>query len=322
MESLDALALTASTIQASGLADETLADYAFIVIAEASLLSGDAESRLLNYVESGGGLLLALGPRSTSLTTVPVTGQALVSGPQALTRSDASTAVGVIDTSHPILRGLEALRAARFDRQNSIEIGEQDRVLMALETGAPLLIESNVGAGRVLLFTSSLGKEWNDLPLQPVFVPLVAGLAEHLLGGAGFSNEAPLGSTLALRALGMQGGQIFDPAGEPALSLGGTDDVLLNQIGFYELVGGGQTELVAVNFDSRESDLAAAPADTVARWQGLGQTVQAASVAPGIAAERVLLPIGRWLLLLLLAVLVVESWIGNWHLRVRRGIAA
>ena len=45
----------------------------------------------------------------------------------------------------------------------------------------------------------------------------LACLADHLLGGAGFSNEAALGSTLALRAMGMSGGQIFDPTGEPGI---------------------------------------------------------------------------------------------------------
>ena len=85
-------------------------------------------------------------------------------------------------------------------RFTEIEPAADDRVLMSLETGSPLLIERSLGSGRVLLFTSSLSREWNDLPLQPVFVPFVAGIADHLLGGAGFSSEAALGSTLALRA--------------------------------------------------------------------------------------------------------------------------
>ena len=113
-------------------------------------------------------------------------------------------------------------------------------MLIRLDDGGPLLIERALGAGRVLLFTSSLDREWNDLPVQPVFVPFMAGLANHLLGGAGFTSEADLGSTLAVRALGLQGGQIFDPRGEKALALGGgSDDVLLDQLGFYEVVGGG-----------------------------------------------------------------------------------
>ena len=322
MQTLDALALEVSTVQPGALADETLADYAFVVVAEAAVLSDSVIARLEDYVESGGGLLLALGPRSTALASVPVTGQLLGATAQTLTRQREFTSIGVIDTSHSILRGLEALRAARFSRSNPVVPAPEDTVLVALETGAPLLLERSVGAGRVLVYASSLGRDWNDLPLQPVFVPLVAGIADHLLGGAGFSSEAALGSTLAVRAMGMQGGQIFDPSGGRALGLGGTDDVLLDQTGFYEIAGGGRTELVAVNFDSRESDLTAADSATVERWQGLGQQVTGAAVAGSVAPEPVLTPIGRWLLLLLLVAVVMETWIGNWHLRVRRGIAA
>ncbi len=105
------------------------------------------------------------------------------------------------------------------------------------------------------------------------------GIANHLLGGAGFTSEADLGSTLAVRALGLAGGQIFDPRGEAALGLGaGSDDVLLDQVGFYEVVGGGTTELVAVNFDPRESDLTPIDAATLERWRGLG-------IRPGEAGD-------------------------------------
>jgi hypothetical protein len=34
------------------------------------------------------------------------------------------------------------------------------------------------------------------------------------------------------------------------------------------------------------------------------------------------MPVGYWLLMLVLAVAVMESAVGNWHLRIRRGIAA
>jgi hypothetical protein len=145
------------------------------------------------------------------------------------------------------------------------------------------------------------------------------------LGGAGFSSEADLGSTLAVRALGLQGGQIFDPRGEAALGIGaGGEDVLLDQVGFYEVVGGGRTELVAVNFDPRESDLAPIEAATLDRWRGLGVRAgeQAQQVAEPVAEDEVPNSLGTWLVILLLALAVVESVVGNWHLRIRRGIAA
>jgi hypothetical protein len=176
----------------------------------------------------------------------------------------------------------------------------------------------------VLLFTSSLGREWNDLPVQPAFVPLMAGIANELLGGAGFTSEADLGSTLAVRALGFAGGQIFDPRGEAALGLGGSDDVLLDQVGFYEVVGGGTTELVAVNFDARESDLTPIDAATVERWRGLGVRPgeQATPIATTRVGETVPSSLGPLLMILLLVLVLVESAVGNWHLRIRRGVAA
>ena len=322
MATLDALALEVNTVQPGGLGAETLSDYAFVVVADAGALGSD-DAALVDYVEDGGGLLLALGSASSSLAAVPVTGQSVGAAiGTTLGRASDGTSIGVIESSHSALRGLEALRAARFERYTPVTPGPEDTVLASFEDGSPYLIERSLGAGRVLLITSSLGRAWNDLPLQPVFVPFVAGLADHLLGGAGFSSEAALGSTLALRAMGLSGGQIFDPSGEPALGLGGGDDVLLGQIGFYELVGGGREELVAVNFDVRESELIPADEATLERWQGLGEVLEGSVGDIAATAEPILRPIGRWLLVLLLALIIMESWIGNWHLRVRRGVAA
>ena len=326
IETLATLALNAQTSGPSGLTDRPLAQYSFIVVTDAGTLSDSDGAVLTDYVEAGGGLLLALGQRSSGLTTVPVSGQTLRASPVAVARAGTSAAIGELDGTHPALRGVDELRAAKFYRYLGVDPAPEDRVLISLDDGTPLLIERTLSAGRVLLFTSSLDREWNDLPVQPVFVPFIAGLANHLLGGAGFISEAELGSTLAVRALGLQGGQIFDPQGEKALGLsGGTDDVLLDQLGFYEVVGGGASELVAVNFDPRESDLTLIDTATVERWQGLGvraadQTTNSAATAVEDASAPS--PLGPWLLIVLLLIAVVESWVGNWHLRIRRGIAA
>jgi hypothetical protein len=264
-----------------------------------------------------------MGARSGGLTTLPITGQTLRSNPQMGARS--RTSIGEVDATHPALRGVEELRAANFDRAVNVEPTEADRVPMWLADGTPLLLERALGEGRVLLFTSSLDREWNDLPVQPAFVPLMAGIANTLLGGEGFTSEADLGSTLAVRALGLAGGRIFDPRGEAALGLGaGSDDVLLDQVGFYEVEGGGTTELVAVNFDPRESDLTPVDAATLERWRGLGVRPgeSAAPVAAAASGETVPSSLGPWLVMLLLLLVVVESLVGNWHLRIRRGVAA
>jgi len=321
LDTLTALVVDAETTNSGDLADRPLGDYHFVIVMDAGALGSAAASQLRDYVESGGSVLMAMGRSSAALGTVPITEQPIQ--PVSLDTREF-TAVGAIDVGHPGLRGVEALRAARFYRYVSVASGDGDRTLISLESGAPLLLERELGAGRMLLYTSTLDREWNDLVVQPVFVPFISGLADHMLGGAGFSSEAELGSTLAVRAMGLQGGQIFDPRGDVALGLGGTEDVLLDQIGFYEVVGGGISQLVAVNFDTQESDLSYADDETIERWQRLGSDL-AESAGPGFVAQEeadVLSPLGLWVLALLLAAIVMESWAGNWHLRVRRGLAA
>jgi hypothetical protein len=321
LETLTTLALTAE-VRTNPLGDPPLMDYSFVVVTDVGSLDGSQAAAIQDYVENGGRALLAAGPRSAGLTTLPITGQTLRSNP--LMGAQAALSIGEVDAGHPALRGVEELRAANFSRSLNVEPALEDRVLMRLADGTPILLERPVGAGRVLLFTSSLDREWNDLPVQPAFVPLMAGMANHLLGGAGFTSEADLGTTLAVRALGLTGGQIFDPRGEAALGLGaGSDDVLLDQVGFYEVVGGGTTEVVAVNFDPRESDLAPIDAATLERWRGLGvRAGEQAQMAVVTAEETVPRSLGIWLLIVLLMLAVMESAVGNWHLRIRRGVAA
>ncbi len=322
LETLTTLALTAD-VRTSPLGDPPLLDYAFVVVTDIGSLDPPQAAAIQDYVEEGGRALLATGLRSAGLTTLPVTGQTLRTNPQM--GAQARVAIGEVDATHPVLRGVDELRAASFWRSVNVDPADAD-VLLGLADGTPLLLEQSLGSGRVLLFTSSLDRQWNDLPVQPSFVPLMAGIANHLLGGGGFTSEADLGSTLAVRALGLAGGQIFDPRGEAALGLGaGSGDVLLDQVGFYEVVGGGTTELVAVNFDPRESDLKSIDAPTLDRWRGLGVRPGEDAAAPAAAtaaADRVPSSLGPWLVMLLLVLVVVESLVGNWHLRIRRGVAA
>ena len=321
IETLTTLSLTAD-VRASVLGDPSLSSYSFVVVTDVGVLDAAQTAALQDYVEDGGRALLATGPRSAGLATLPITGEPLRGNP--LMGGAGVASIGDVDATHPALRGVDELRAARFTRYVTVEPAPEDRVLMRLADATPLLFERAVGDGRVLVFTSSLDREWNDLAVQTAFVPLMAGIANELLGGAGFTSEADLGSTLAVRALGLSGGQIFDPRGEPALGLGaGSDDVVLDQVGFYEVVGGGVTEVVAVNFDPRESDLTSIDAATLDRWRGLGVRAddQAQTAASG-TEETVPSSLGPWLVLLLLALVVMESAVGNWHLRIRRGVAA
>lgn len=312
-------------IAPAAIADRNLESYAFVVVADAGAL-GDADAeRLAEFVESGGAVLLALGPRAAGLTAVPITEHAF-GGAGGLAARDEFSIVGFVDSSHPALAGTEELRAAKFFRHLTIEPDSADQVLAGLEDGSPLLVEQTRGAGRVVVFTSSLDREWNDLPVLPVFVPLISGLSAHLAGDLSIQTEAALGTTLSPQAVGLAGGQIFDPDGNAALGIaaaGAGNEVLVDRIGFYEVLGGGVTELVAVNLDPNESDLAPVEPNAIERWRGLNSSAAAAEGAGPLDLGPVEpTPLWPWVLGLLIAIVFVESWVGNWHLRIRRGIAA
>jgi hypothetical protein len=78
-----------------------------------------------------------------------------------------------------------------------------------------------------------------------------------------------------------------------------------------------------VNFDTRESDLRAMDAATIERWEALGRPADTADpLSSSATREPEPLPLGLWIFAVLVALIIVETWTGNWHLRVQRGIAS
>ncbi len=326
MDALPELAFELEQIAPGALPDANLTDYAFVIVGDGGVLAEEDATQLRDYVAAGGALMMALGQQSASLNQVPVTEHEFLTVSRFGRADEDFSAVGNLDRTHPALRNVDELRSAKFFRYLSVAPAESDRVMVQLDDGTALLIAHALGDGRVLLFSSSLDREWNDLPVKPVFVPLLAELSSYLTGGFGLRSEAALGSTLSPRAAGLAGGQIFDPDGNKALGLAGAgagDEVLLDQTGFYEIVGAGQTELVAVNVDPRESDLTTMEPNAVLRWLNLAPATAQIVASNAInVADTPPTPLWPWLLGLLAVIVVVESWVGNWHLRVRRGIAA
>ena len=140
-----------------------------------------------------------------------------------------------MDASHAVLGRVERFRGVKFFRHARVVPAETDDTTARLADGSPLLVESQVGDGTVLIFASSFDNIWNDLPVQPVFVPFVVELARYLSGSAEDTHQATVHSALALstRREGGTAVQVFDPAGERALSLAesaGDTDVSLDAV--------------------------------------------------------------------------------------------
>ena len=73
LETLTTLALTAD-VRTTPLGDPPLTDYSFVVVTDVGVLDGAQTTALQDYVEDGGRALLAAGPRSGGLATLPITG--------------------------------------------------------------------------------------------------------------------------------------------------------------------------------------------------------------------------------------------------------
>ncbi len=76
--------------------------------------------------------------------------------------------------------GGESLRAASFHRYFRVE-GSM-RSLLSFGNQDPLLVESEIGKSKILLFTSSGDLDWNDLPLKAAYLPFIQRMMKEAVG--------------------------------------------------------------------------------------------------------------------------------------------
>ena len=244
--------------------------------------TGQAGRDLATFVEQGGGLLVISGERSAW----PADGPDLLPGTTGspVDRDGRGGAIGFVDYSHPVFELFSAPRSgdvttARFFRYRPVELGDGATTLARFDDGSPALTERQVGAGRVLLWSSTLDSFWNDLALKPVYLPFVHRLTEHL---AGYTPPTPWFSTgqvvdlseqkVTLGTGGLDAAEYvaISPAGRRiSVSEGDRAGFLeLDEQGLYEVRDATSAEtatlMVAVNVDLAESDLTAVDPEELA----------------------------------------------------------
>jgi hypothetical protein len=293
-----------------------LSKYALLVIADATSLSSAAARRVHSYVAAGGAVLTTLGSDPAARNN-PLLDELNVGDVQA-----RSARVGEIATTHPVLREAGEWNRVRFFRQRAVQLGSSDKPLISLDDGTPLLIERTLGAGHMLILTAPVDRSWNDLAIHPLFVHFIAAAARYLTGRDAAATSATVGSVVMTGLTAAGGGQIFDPQGRRVLGLaqGGTDRLVPDQVGFYEIRGSEGARWLAVNVDPRESDLTALPATFVDRWQALRVREPVQSAAPAAPADNGPRSLGPWLMWLAAILLLAEVLLANRHLAIRREV--
>lgn len=300
-----------------------------IVLNDTPPPAGAAGRALERAVTRGAGLLVVLGEHSAWGAGAPDLLPGAL-GATADRREHRGGSLGQVDRSHPVFEvfrtprsgDLAAARVFRF-RQLAAPAG----VLARFDDGAVAVAERRVGSGRVVAWTSTLDGDWNDLVLEPVFVPFLHQVVKYLAGyvprPAWHVAGQPAGPEVLARRSAAASRQGPGPAGagRVALSPSGVrlpvPDAASRQAfvpgeqGFYEVRGAttnaaGDRAVIAVNVDPAESNLEALePAALAAAVR------QGSPAAPGEA--RPLTPEDRerrqslWWYLLALAVLALGA---------------
>jgi hypothetical protein len=237
--------------------------------------------------------------------------------------SDWGGTLAYLDYSHPVFELFRGPRSgdfssARFFRYRSLET--KDGVLARFDDGRVALAEKKVGQGRVLLWTSSLDTGWNDLALQPVFLPFLHQLVKHAAGHLESRPWYTVGEALDLASEAeLQGREVavIAPAGEKQRLPVGQRALELTAPGYYELrrlEGGGWSRVAAVNFDPSESDLASLDPEEVVGAVTREQRARAARGGePALTTEEheSRQALWRWLLVAAFAFLALETVLSN-----------
>jgi len=300
------------------------ARFSVVVVSDVESLPGNFEEALGRYVRAGGSVLLTAGPNMAANPRVPVLGAPILQSNYASRGGARFHTAGDLDPTHPALASVEGWEAIKF--YHAVQVQEGDgRVAARLADGTPLLIETQMGEGRLLLFTSTFNNTENDLPLNPSFVPFVEHTLRYLARVEERTSSVAVSSFVSLRIGGAQTGavEVVDPDGSRPLSLeeaAERDSFQVNREGFYELRrSSGRNEMVAVNADRREADLSLTPPETLALWQNTGEGATEAG-AEAVERQRQW-PIGWYFLLLVLVAVIGESLLAGRYLTLDREAA-
>jgi hypothetical protein len=332
--------LTTGTV--TGLAAGDLGDVDVVVFVDPDPLGRQLLSGLVSWIRGGGAAVFLIGDptaagylEQTLLPALgfPATVRFVARPPEGGERTE------VVAREHPLLAGLgpEALATlaeVTWWRTFAVEEGDA-RVLLALTGGAPVLLERQLGAGRVVLLPAHLRGDATDLAFSPMSLPLWQRLVTYLAWSraeAAGARDVGEPSTLALlRERGVHRRdlddigpvEVIDPAGgrSPArLAWRGDVPRLVGepteQAGFHVFLAGDDTlGVVAAAVPAAESRSRLRPAEDVAdslAARGLARVraLDDTSVA-GLAAALRGRELGPWLLALAVAVLLLELHLGR-----------
>ncbi len=205
-----------STLPVGDLTGEPLEKYKVLYCVNLPALDAETAERLGAYVAGGGNLVWICGDNVETGAynrMNQLSGGRLLPAPlvdvRTIGRQEGrdSWHVGFLDEKHPALKNLfepaSLYKSVLVYRHVRMEVEKgHARVLARLDDGEPLLVERSVGDGRTLMLGAGAVVSWSNLPLRPIFMPLVVRLTVHLSEIARVRTNLLAGQPLEYRFFG------------------------------------------------------------------------------------------------------------------------
>ena len=323
-----------------------------VIILDDVRLDGPGAAALETFARRGGGVLFMPGERgswppsaASSLPARP--------GPVEDRGEDLGSRLGRLDYDHPVFEIFAGphsgdFAGARFYRVRALRTTDSARVLARFDDGSVALAEHRIGRGVVMIWASTLDAYWNDLALQPVYLPFIHSLVGYLSGRTAALPWLSVGQVVDLadgdalaraglaspRAAGLDapGALVaLTPSGRsiPLGTVDGARYLTLEEAGFYTVRRAGSIParpfVLAANVDVTESDTARMdPLELVAQVAPRDRVVEprAGNDAQRLSTEdrERRQSLWRWILLGAFGLLLLETVISNRASRRRAGI--
>ena len=253
--------------------------YDVIILANVKSLTGAEVQSLMTFVRAGGGLIITAGDRldlEAYRSTLgggeePLMPCNFVQPVGDALNHDQFSILATLDYDHPIFHPFKDpnhgdFGKGRFYRYIQAVPLKGSMVLASFDDGSPALFEKVYGTGRVLCFTSTIDREWTDLPIHGVYLPFLYEAIKYLaLKRTDEKSDYRIGDLVELGGYQLPSGTeaaIFNPVGEEIRTeineSGGVIYDATEQPGIYSAhISGKQPRYFVVNPDTIESNLAA-----------------------------------------------------------------
>jgi hypothetical protein len=330
---------------------EELSAYQCIVLADVPRLPADLAQKLARYVNSGGGLWIALGEQ----TDMAAFNQAFFEQSPGLSALLLRQPVGDADdhekfialappsTDHPATALLADTHRLDIDRVRIYRRHQFDAnpassvtVLLRAEGGAPVAIEKDLGRGRVIVLAIPVGLAWSNLPLCHAYVVMVREWLWYLTESGLVKRNLQAGEVLQVtEPIESSNGSasLETPTGRLAQLFGQEEDGRLvfryhktqfpgeYRLTLSDAAKGSHPETFLVGRDPEESNLTPLTAEQTSALSAAGGMEFGGDPLFQPRVQKVAAPpkaLAMWLLMALIILMAVEIAVAFWLAHRRR----